>query len=139
MNHLQRVFDIIKSHLLAQGGPAIDGRGDGACAYRGQDGRTCAIGCLIPDERYHLGMEGKAVTHEDVGLSALRSDITDGLPDEAKLDFVDMLCELQSAHDSWYTPDYGADWPVGSERRVMLESDLKKIAEAFHLQYEVTP
>ncbi len=35
---------------------------DKMCAYRGNKGRKCAIGCLIPDEEYNESMEGASAS-----------------------------------------------------------------------------
>ena len=55
----QEMYDKVKAHLLTQGAkssiPGID------CAYRGEHGRKCAIGVLIPDEVYSPEMEGRTV------------------------------------------------------------------------------
>lgn len=48
----------IAAHLAAQRGRAVSA--DKACAYRGADQTMCAVGCLIPDEVYDPGMEGKS-------------------------------------------------------------------------------
>jgi hypothetical protein len=54
----QEIFDHVSTHLFTQGGRALadDGR---SCAYRGEGGTSCAIGCLITDDRYVPHMEGK--------------------------------------------------------------------------------
>ena len=56
----QEAFDTIVRHLRNQGRQAIDG--EGACCYRTQDGLKCAVGCLIPDDKYGTDIEGKSVT-----------------------------------------------------------------------------
>lgn len=62
----QEVFNTVKAHLLAQGCKST-GKPDNVndlssnCRYRGDNGRKCAIGCLIPDELYQVGMEGLGV------------------------------------------------------------------------------
>ena len=56
----QQVFDKVATHLLTQGkaSRAVVG-GEVGCAYRGEDGTSCAVGCLLPDELYDPEMEGK--------------------------------------------------------------------------------
>lgn len=46
----QEIYDIVAAHMLKQKSRSVDS-GD-KCAYRGDDGRKCAAGCLIPDEVY---------------------------------------------------------------------------------------
>jgi hypothetical protein len=42
------VFHAVVEHLRAQGGPAWDGRGR-ECVNRTEDGRACAVACLLDD------------------------------------------------------------------------------------------
>ena len=63
----QEVFDKVARHLLTQKVQSqvsdYGGGGDGGgCAYRGENGTSCAIGCLIPNELYKPEMEGKSVS-----------------------------------------------------------------------------
>lgn len=46
----------ISDHLTQQ--RAVSGR-KGVCLYRGPDGTSCAVGCLILNEDYQSGMEPK--------------------------------------------------------------------------------
>jgi hypothetical protein len=57
----QTAFDIVMTHLWNQNGVSRKPFG-GGCAYRGQRGTKCAIGCLIPDHLYNRGMEGSSVS-----------------------------------------------------------------------------
>lgn len=43
-----------------QGKPSINNRG--SCAYRGDDNTKCAVGSLIPDKKYHFGLETKPLS-----------------------------------------------------------------------------
>jgi hypothetical protein len=51
----QAIFDRVATHLLTQGRKSLR---DNRCMYRGDDGTACAIGCLIPDEKYSTRFEG---------------------------------------------------------------------------------
>jgi len=55
----QEMFDKVAVHLLTQGKRSTQGT---SCAYRGDGGLKCAIGCLIPDERYSRDLEGEAAS-----------------------------------------------------------------------------
>jgi hypothetical protein len=55
----QEVFDTVATHLLTQGRKALSD--DKQCAYRAPNGDKCAVGCLIPDDKYVPKMEGKGV------------------------------------------------------------------------------
>ena len=61
----QEIFETVARHLFTQGRRSIRDREDGygqICAYRAPDGCQCAVGCLIPDDKYLVSMEGKSVT-----------------------------------------------------------------------------
>ena len=50
----QSVYDKVCAHLAAQKTRSMNANG---CAYRGALGRSCAVGCLIPDEIYDPDMD----------------------------------------------------------------------------------
>ena len=56
----QDVFDKVSVHLLSQNCKAEIGWN---CAYRGENGTSCAVGCLFPDEDYDEAMEGTTIGH----------------------------------------------------------------------------
>lgn len=62
MNIKQKTFDKIVSHLRKQNATcqAVDEKGVERCLYRGPNGMSCAIGCLIPDDEYSQDLEGLA-------------------------------------------------------------------------------
>jgi len=92
----QQVYDTVASHLLAQRKPArITLKSIVQCAYRTDQGLKCAIGCLIPDDKYDPKMEGKDIRY----LQRVHPDL---LP---KVDSK-FLTELQMAHDNTFYP-YG--------------------------------
>ena len=65
----QQVFDTCLTHLRAQGRRSTDPI-SGFCMYRGPDGLKCAIGALIPDTAYHLGLENNCPDHSAVLYAA---------------------------------------------------------------------
>ena len=92
----QEVFDKIVNHMLTQNAKALDVKG--ICMYRGEEGRMCAVGCLITDEAYSPDIEKNAADSEEV-LQALRNsgiDIAPWSPSNADSRF---LNEIQQIHD----------------------------------------
>ena len=88
----QQMFTKVARHLIKQGKKSIK---DGQCLYRGPEGTSCAIGCLIPDEMYTEEIEGKAVSeHEALELVLASLGITN----------LNLAMDLQSIHDG-YSPD----------------------------------
>lgn len=60
---LQQIFDRVATHLLRQGvqSRAPSREAGYVCMYRGDNGTSCAVGCLIKDEGYNPQMEGVVV------------------------------------------------------------------------------
>lgn len=87
----QEVFDRVCKHLLTQGEKSMK---DGECAYRGDDGKMCAVGCLIDDEHYTPDLEGKMVCR-----AAVRKALEGSLSIPVDLTSHQLLLELQECHD----------------------------------------
>jgi len=86
----EEIFDYVEARLKEQRCQSLspDGHNAGECAYRGEEGLMCAVGCLIGDDEYTSGMEGRLV-----------EDLTeDTLPDRLR-PHVSMLQALQIFHD----------------------------------------
>lgn len=93
----QQVFNKVALHLLKQNERSetkYPTRQKPICAYRGQNGTACAVGCLIPDEMYRPEMEGKLVY-------TLMGDhvSTRTLFDEEVIDS-SLLSAMQNIHDN---------------------------------------
>lgn len=103
----QEVFNRVAVHLLSQKKRSEDKFG---CLYRSPEGLKCAIGCLIPDEKYSPSMERNLVDRLDLSLIGL-SDID-----------LWFLESLQSIHDQ-YDPThwlnelsyFAQDWGISEE------------------------
>ncbi len=97
----QQIFTKVRNHLLAQNGRAFNGDN---CAYRGEGGTKCAVGCLIADEHYNPECEGIAVYDALINpISPKRSDLckalnASGVPANAST--AKLLAELQLLHDN---------------------------------------
>lgn len=99
MSIKQELFTKIATHLLQQNEKSR--LADGICAYRGENGTMCAIGCIISDEHYTIKLEGTSVVdHEGAWKAVKRSN-----PAIENLDLHDrhnvhvMLSNLQNIHD----------------------------------------
>ena len=94
---LNEAFGLICEGLAAQGWKQARNPGPlGKCRYRTNNGLKCAVGQLIPDEVYDMGMEGETV-HDfcDSGLFKFAG----GPPDVGT-----HLARLQFAHDNSHGP-----------------------------------
>lgn len=92
----QQIFDTAVAALIKQGEPSYRY----GCYYRGQNGTKCAIGHLIPDEKYSEGLEGltanRAAVRKAAGIGLLQASFA---------------AELQYAHDLPADEGLrGADW-----------------------------
>ena len=63
---------VIRDHLIKQKAMAKEGS---LCHYRTEDGKMCAVGCLIKDEYYCGSIEGSSVTINFVPLSQRQESI----------------------------------------------------------------
>jgi len=115
----QEVFDQIVNHLRQQRAKSIDILG--RCAYRGSQGKKCAVGVLINDDEYCDQMEGSPVC--DLIDSESKSQyVSIELRDRLK-PHMELLRALQLTHDL-------------SEIKIW-EQQFKEIAEHFKLEYKV--
>ena len=98
-----------KEHLLKQNCRAIylNKNGSKECACRGENQTACAIGCLIKDQHYSTGLEGKLAEHPEVLEAIAKSQEIP--PEEIN---AEMLIQLQSVHDDL---DVGL-WPEELQR-----------------------
>lgn len=67
----QTIFNNAFLGVLKQGVPSVSIK-LGMCAYRGDEGRKCAIGHSIADEEYTEEMEGKGIS---LILSSFKNNI----------------------------------------------------------------
>jgi len=98
--------------------PAIDyGNHESRCCYRAQDGKKCAVECLIPDELYVPSLEGHTAREVHERLSSH--------PEYPLLHVsVALLLFMQKAHDTHL--------PVADR----FEGSMKNIAREFNLEYK---
>lgn len=96
----QQIFDYVTEHLYRQAKPSLgEPEYPGAspnCLYRGLEGRSCAVGCLITDDEYKLFHEGQTIwTMPDLNVPVRLRPHTD------------LLGALQYVHDRTRTDNEG--------------------------------
>lgn len=102
----QEIFNKVVTHLAQQGVQSIDinTRTDeyaGDCAYRGDNGAKCAVGCLILDQFYRPEIEGEFVTSVEVRNCLVESEVLEKSHTEEQLDDkLNLLGSLQRIHDA---------------------------------------
>ena len=83
----QRAFDLVWDHFITRKQPRSISK-DGRCSYRSRRGaKRCAIGVLIPDDRYDRSFDS-----DKVRLTAVLKQA------KIKID-VDFASQLQITHD----------------------------------------
>jgi len=101
---MQEIFDKSVKGVIAQGKPAV--ANDAQCAYRTPDGCKCAVGQLIPDDKYDPSWdapyEPTLIDESTPQGEALRAALGGLNNDELAL-----LSDLQAAHDNGSLDD---DW-----------------------------
>ena len=119
---MQQIFDKITAHLLKQGEKSVltmfheKHPDQPICRYRSTnkngDVLKCAVGILIPDAEYHVGLEHKSVRNLAVvkaaGLKFTDADAR-GICSGSE---VDLASALQSVHDNMPVKD----WPREFQR-----------------------
>jgi len=90
--------------------------GNNSCVYRGEEGTSCAMGCLIPDELYTPSIEGHGLSSLALREILVHAGVL--TPTEAKEGYIfcevkgfvlhkmSLLVSLQSIHDSSPIPDW---------------------------------
>lgn len=103
----QALFDRAVKGLASQGFEPSFLPGGDTCAYRGEDGKRCAVGHLMPDEAYRPEMEGRNIRDlvEDMGFDLTRlAGAPPALGEAEQGELADFLLFLQGCHDAAYRP-----------------------------------
>ncbi|MCH7759842.1 hypothetical protein IIA15_00350 [candidate division TA06 bacterium] len=92
---MQETFNKIRDHLLKQNYKSKAVFQDSVlCAFRDGNGRSCAIGCLIPDKKYRPELE-YSVVHDRKIMDILETVIEMG----KSLTAINFLEDCQDIHD----------------------------------------
>lgn len=102
----QDIFDHVSRNMLRQNSRSTRNEGEGGfgaigCAYRGTEGRRCAIGFLIPDTEYQSNMEGLNFMDDKIER-AIRKRIGREVTSEDNKLLADLLlCHDVSEPENW--------------------------------------
>ena len=110
--NIKQLIDYVSNHLVKQGAKSVlenhedvDYEGNW-CAYRGSNGRMCAVGVLIPDEMYSPQLEDKTVSkllNDEAFYDAFVEHLESTFPSSDKTSFYELnkvLSGLQDIHDN---------------------------------------
>ena len=111
---MQWMYDTIMLHLRTQKSRAVSK--EDFCAYLTEDGKQCAIGCLIPKHLYHTSMEGLSAE----SLIKEYTELFDHLfgKDTTEMEIragQQLLDNMQDVHDSSQYPTRG--W-IGAAHKI---------------------
>lgn len=115
----QQIFDTVLARLREQGRASVNERGH--CAYRGENGAKCAVGHLMPDDKFDPEWEGSVYDLPDEAFEAMGVSGDD----------LGFLLHLQKAHDECLD----ARWMSKDQRREAWEARMKSVAAQFELDY----
>lgn len=100
----KEIFEKVRTHLLAQNEKSyMKDVAYSKCRYRTDDGLKCAIGCLIPNEKYDFKFE--TTSFIELFLNQLKFLLPEDLEEP---DGVMFLRNLQVIHDA-YSPSEWTD------------------------------
>lgn len=111
----QEAFDIALNGILQQGGPSLD-KENVNCMYRSHQGRKCAIGWLIPDDKYNPDFEKKGIFN----------DIVSNTMRELGYNDINFLTNLQHCHDCC---------KFGNKFISSFKSEMKELATNYGLHF----
>lgn len=136
----QATFDKVALHLLNQGMKSVNDAGD--CMYRGDGGRSCAVGCLISDNVYDADVEGgTAKSIEVVNMLYQTNPLIIGIAN-----ILDLVEDLQRVHDNvnesnwvYYLKTVAVRYSLSDgviAKHVNVKEGLQRLAEAMKQQAE---
>ncbi len=120
------VFEFVKQHLITQGEKSSSTT---SCYYRDSSKLSCAVGCLIEDQFYNVGLEFHN-GDDPVVIEAVQKSLPNWVINK------DMLLYLQSIHDEYEVDEW--EWQLEIlekqlfHREELLEEDNKKLMEFIH-------
>ena len=103
----QEIFNTVVKGLRAQG---CKSENDAGCAYRGIEGRRCAAGFLIPDDKYSTKFEHQGIMWEpylDGGYNRPTNCLISMGYDKELLKFT---TALQGIHDDKGVEEWEEEW-----------------------------
>lgn len=144
MRTKQDIFDYRVRKLAKQGGPSREEVGHRTCRYRSSEGRKCAFGWFIPDEKYSSLLEGCGVIslfnrQDGYGGNFRPKDVVD---DDLVEDFSllkSLFSSLQAAHDGsscYISLSTGQTWKKPWGYRGIAIS-MAEVAKRFELNDDV--
>ena len=96
------IFAKVSKHLIKQNAQSRNPVGD--CVFRNYQGQSCAIGCLIPEDRYESSFEGQLLDEDEDVQGALKHVI--GVNPKKRHMKINLLMDLMNVHDDSYVADW---------------------------------
>lgn len=132
----QEIFDKVAAHLLKQKVAAVGEHG--SCRYRGMNGTSCAVGCLIPDEHYKEDMEGYSVNVVIEQPAPERATLFSSVLKASGIDEENfkLLLDLQFVHDRIMLRPFALDRVSAESRQGRVALNQARVEEALRFVAE---
>ena len=114
----QEYYDLLARSAKDGMFPSVSSTGD--CAYRGEGGKKCAAGVLIPDEMYDPIWDSYMTPYHSLPDHVRESIRPEGMTDE------DVLL-VQVAHDDLADGGWDANWFIGSINDLCCFKDVEQV------------
>ena len=99
MRTLQEAFDQSVRGIISQGGPSVDPtKSGGYCLLRGPNNHKCAIGWLIPDDKYDKDLE--SMSPAGIVKELGEFPVEEPEPEDLNRRMGSFYSQLQKAHDN---------------------------------------
>lgn len=126
----QELFDKAVGGVIKQGAPSIrlSGQPGPICCYRNGEGLKCAIGQIIPDDKYETRFDTEGLaTSEVLNAIGIKSD-----------DDQEFLIDLQECHDNaWVISSQNSDKKARNESFLRnFKSSAQMVAEEYQLTWK---
>ncbi len=103
MKSTQEAFTKIVLHLRKQGARSLSAS---QCMYRGGEGLSCAVGCIIDDEHYHVHLEGASLGSNNPSTKKVIAALTASGWNMSQGDTFEVLCAMQEVHDDTHVESW---------------------------------
>ena len=94
---IKAIFAKVSKHLIKQNARSVNEDGD--CGYRNHQGQSCAIGCLIPEDRYYPRLEGMDL-NRDLEIRHVLTPVI-GVNPKKRQEKIKLLMALMVVHDDF--------------------------------------
>lgn len=128
---IQEMYNRVKYHLLTQNQKATVSKYNATCAYRTETGLKCAIGALIPEDKYLPGMErlGSVRCNDLVKKVLIEEFDLSGLSEDDQAVFMGRASRLQSIHDGLACETWPSSLYQFTTENKLIDTPMEQLCE----------